>query len=266
MIYLDPVRNQLIYVEKVPTSKFWDTHWTVEKEIRNQILGIKESIVSRITKIYLKPENGIILEGGCGKGHHVATLRNNGYRAIGLDFAKETVEKLNEYIPELDIRYGDVRKIPFDNNYFIGYWSFGVIEHFWEDYESIALEMHRVIKKNGYLFLSFPYMSPLRNFKAIFGFYSIWNGKRPQNFYQYALNSHLVIKEFEKLGFKLIKTIPHDGIKGTKDEIKIIRPLLQRIYDFKGNNILNYYSKRILFKVLSPFASHMIILIFRKIY
>ena len=213
----------------------------------------------------MKPEDGIILEGGCGRGKNVASLVNNGYRVIGIDYAEKTVSILNQCVPVLDIRLGDVRKLPFDDNYFIGYWSLGVIEHFWEGYESIALEMSRVLKDNGYLFLTFPYMSPLRRIKGKLRLYDLWQKTVPSNnFYQFALNSKLVIGDFQKLGFKLVRTLPWDGIKGTKDEIVIIKPLLQKLYDYKGNNIFIKFIRMSISMIMSPIAGHNVLLILKK--
>ena len=137
--------------------EFWDSHWDLAENTIRQILSTKKNFVSLITEKYLKPEHGIILEGGCGTGQNVAALVNNGYRCIGIDWAEKTVALLNRYAAGLDIRQGDVRKLPFPDKYFAGYWSMGVIEHFREGYEPVALEMARVIKDNGYLFLAFPY-------------------------------------------------------------------------------------------------------------
>ena len=264
MRYFDPVRNLLIYIESKADPSFWDSHWKLDKNI-TKILGVKNTFVSRITKQYLKPKDGIILDGGCGKGTIVASLKHNRYRVIGIDYAKKTVNILNQYLPELDIRLGDVRDLPFEDNYFIGYWSIGVIEHFWEGYESIAFEMSRVLQDNGYLFLTFPYMSPLRRMKARLGLYDLWQETMPTNdFYQFALNSKLVIEDFQKLGFKLVMTLPFDGIKGTKDEIAIIKPLLQKLYDYKGKKKLINVIRKNISLITSPKASHCILLIFKK--
>lgn len=264
MRYFDPVKKQLIYIESKAGPSFWDLHWKLDKNIRI-ILRIKNTFVSNITRQFLKPKDGIILEGGCGKGHNVASLINNGYRVIGIDYAEKTVSLINQFLPELDIKLGDVRKLPFDDKYFIGYWSLGVIEHFWEGYGPIASEMSRVIKDNGYLFLTFPYMSPLRRIKARLGLYDLWHETIPTNdFYQFALNSKLVIEDFQKLGFKLVMTLPFDGIKGTKDEIAIIKPLLQKLYDYKGKKKLINFIRKTISLITSPKASHCILLILKK--
>ena len=265
MNYFDQAKKQLIYIKNKTNPSFWDSLWKLDKNIRSEIIGMKNTFVSRITKQYLKPRDGIILEGGCGRGGKVASLVNNGYRVIGIDYAEKTISTLNQYAPKLDIRLGDVRKLPFDDNYFIGYWSLGVIEHFWEGYESIALEMFRVIKDNGYLFLAFPYMSPLRRMKGRFRLYTLWQKTMPNdNFYQFALNSKLVIRDFQQLGFKLVRAHPFDIEDGVKDEILIIKSLLQKLYDYKGNNIFIKLIRKSIFIILSPIAKHCILLILKK--
>ena len=60
----------------------------------------------------------------------VYSLKKQGFEAIGLDFAPQTINYLQEVAPELDIRLGDARSLPFENESFDGYWSLGVIEHF----------------------------------------------------------------------------------------------------------------------------------------
>jgi len=259
--YLDISKKQLIFTYAEPNKIFWDLHWKIGNDTKNKILNTSKTFVSDITKRYLKPEAGVILEGGCGNGIHVASLVNNGYKCVGVDFAEGTVKKINQYIPELDIRIADIRKLPFKNNYFIGYWSIGVIEHFWGGYKKISLEMLRVLKNEGYLFLTFPYMSFLRKFKSKLGFYKLWNGQKPADFYQFILNSKSVIKDFQKIGFKLVKTISFDGIKGAKDEIKFIRPLMKRLY---SNNIFISSIRKIINVFITPIAGHVLILVLRK--
>lgn len=265
MKYFDPVKKQLIYIEKKADPDFWDHHWKANENIRNEILRIKNTFVSRITKKYLKPSDGYILEGGCGTGGNVASLFNNGYKVIGIDFAENTVKTLNKYIPELDIRLGDVRKLPFYDNYFIGYWSLGVIEHFLEGYDLIANEMFRVLKNGGYLFLAFPYMSPLRHLKSGLGKYEAWkNDNESDFFYQFALNSEIVVEKFRSLGFILIKSMPFDGIKGTKDEVALLKPVLQKLYDCKGNGLPIRAFRKAISVLASSVAGHCILLVLKK--
>lgn len=263
MRYYDPEEKQLVYIEQSATPEFWDRQWE-DTELKKSILaGSKDRFVYPITRRYLKPGSKI-LEGGCGKGQFVYSLHNRGYDAIGVDFAPKVVEKAKSLVPELQLTVGDVRKLEFSDNVFDGYWSVGVIEHFPEGYEAIMNEMYRVLRPGGYLFLTFPYMSPLRKLKAHLGAYPQFNRTTfdRQHFYQFALNSQVVIHKFEHAGFKLVKEKPYSGFKGLKDESGPLKPFFQKIYNNKSFfSKLVSYALTILF---APMAAHATILIFKK--
>ena len=168
-------------------------------------------------------------------------------------------------MPELNVIEADVRKLPFKENFFDGYWSLGVIEHFYEGYNEIAQEMQRVIKPGGYLFLTFPYMSPLRKLKAKLGCYPILSQSKnkPSNFYQFALNPQVTQKHFEQLGFSLVAARPFEGFKGLKEEsFPALKKLLQIVYDNKSFvcRIIDFT----LSHIFAPISGHTIILVLRK--
>ena len=189
----------------------------------------------------------------------------HGYKAIGVDFAKKTIERVKDAIPELDVRVGDVRDLQFPDNYFTGYWSLGVIEHFWDGYHDILEEMRRVLINDGYLFLTVPYMSPLRRLKAKLGLYNDFKGEGKENFYQFALDHDTVINDFVGVGFKLLENRPLDGIKGLKGEVRVFKPLLQKLYDYQGKNLGVMGFRFVLDKLLATFgAGHIIFLVFKN--
>ena len=187
-----------------------------------------------------------------------------GYRTIALDFAPKTVEFLKQHRPEVCPVLGDVRDLSLENESIDGYWSLGVIEHFYDGYDVILNEMHRVIKKDGYLFLTFPHMSKLRQIKAEKGLYQVWqeNGTLIADFYQFALDDYQVIRAFEGYGFKLIRKCGLDGLKGFKDEISIGRSYMQAIYD--GKTLKTKLAKKLLDMLLCPWSSHMALLVLKK--
>lgn len=265
MRYYDAQNNRLIYIEQQTTPDYWDNHWQTDGSLGRRLETSKDTFVSRITRKFLDVEDGIILEGGCGWGQHVAALTHQGYRCIGIDYAQKTVQAINQVAPQLDVRVGDVRCLDFEDGYFAGYWSLGVIEHFWNGYEPIALEMARVIKPGGYLFLTFPYMSRLRRFKAGRGSYLAFNDhdQAPQNFYQFGLDHTLVIKHFEAWGFNIVQVTPQAGLKGFKDEVSLLKPGLQKFYDYRGQSFVIRAGRRLLTDFLSPFAGHTVLLVFR---
>lgn len=199
-------------------------------------------------------------------GGNVYCLHHNGYSAFGVDFAGKTIEKINKYFPELKIRKGDVRNLEFENNFFDGYWSLGVIEHFYHGYLDILKEMKRVIKSGGYVFVTFPYISPLRRFKAKLGSYKKFKNNKHdlKKFYQFAFDRTKIKDDFEKYGFMLKYFEPFDGIKGFKDEVLISKPILQKLYDYRGKSALVYKVKSLLNSFLVKFSSHMILMVFQK--
>lgn len=265
MKYFDEKNCRIIFENQKATSDFWDKHWDTA-DFRNSILsGKNDNFVSKFTKKFISPHmSKKILEGGCGKGQFVYSLKTSGYDAYGVDYAKKTVERINEIMPDLKVSYGNVENLDFPNDYFDGYWSLGVIEHFFDGYAKIAAEMTRVINKKGFLFLTFPNMSPLRKLKAKSGKYARFEEESfdASNFYQFALNHNDVIHEFEGLGFKLVCKKPFDGIKGLKDEVKFLENKLQKIYN--GKSMFSKVLSAIISKIFAPFAGHSILLIFKK--
>ena len=105
---------------------------------------------ARITARYLPPGSRV-LEGGCGRANKVKALADAGFAAVGVDYAAESVELARQVYPGLDIQVGDVRMLPFPDGAFDGYWSIGVIEHFWAGYDDILREARRVLKPGGVL-------------------------------------------------------------------------------------------------------------------
>lgn len=267
MKYFDPERGSLIFIKEEANAEFWDKQWKPRDLTKLPSKKQSNSFVTRITEKYLKPSDGPLLEGGCGRGHYVSALASCGYDCTGLDYAKETVSDLNHHRPDLKILYGDVRELPFPPNAFSGYWSLGVIEHFWDGYDPIAHEMQRVIKPGGYLFLTFPQFSPLRALKARLGMYSVWKetATKPEGFYQFGLDPKRVAKAFEQRGFRLLELRQKDGVKGAKDEIAFLKPFLQKLYDYKGTNLGIRIIRKMSEIVLTPFAGHSVLLVLQKI-
>jgi SAM-dependent methyltransferase len=265
MRFYDRNNCRIIHTDSSPTPEFWDSHWQKNLLSQEVILGIKPTFVSRITEKYLKPKDGIILEGGCGQATHVASLSYRGYQCIGIDNANKTISAIKKVSPDLDVRYGNVRELPFEKNKFIGYWSLGVIEHFWEGYEKVGHEIARVLKPGGLLFLTFPYMSPIRKLKAHLNLYPIWKGgSKPIDFYQFVLDHRSVISNFEKWGFELLNLKPLDGIKGTKSEIHFLYGGLQQFYDYQGRSKIVRGMRFFLSSTLAQVAGHIVLLIFKR--
>lgn len=264
MKYFDKEHYRLVFTGKKASPDFWDNRWDIknfEKAVKN---GLKNRSVVKITKNLIFPNRTKrILEGGCGNGQFVYAFDKIGYDSYGVDYAPKTIKKIKATFPYLKVSVGDVRDLYFPDDYFDGYWSIGVIEHFFDGYEQIIKEMERVIKPKGYLFISFPHLSILRKVKILLKFYPAFKKiSGDEEFYEFALDHNKVIRDLEKRSFSLVRKIPQNGTKGLKDEILLLKPLLQKIYDSKNLfiRIINYG----LSFILSIFSSHSILLIFRK--
>lgn len=263
MKYYDPIQNRLIFTHKQGTSEFWDKHWESE-DLRTYIISCKtDAVFVPAVKWYL-PAGSTVLEGGCGRGQLVHALQSHGYRSIGIDFAVKTVKAIKLADPDLHVMIGDVRNLMIADGELDGYISGGVIEHFWEGYEDIISEMARTIRNGGFLFVSFPYLSPLRRLKIRLGTYPQLKGNvrriNPE-FYQFAFSAKKVQQDLEQIGFRLVKARAKSGLKGFKDEVELFKPFLQEVYDGKRGGRIVRYTLDTFFRV---FAGHMIVLIMEK--
>ena len=194
-IYYDKKYKRLVMFGEKATPDFWDKQWQAD-DFKNRVEeASKIDLVERETKLFLKPGKAKILEGGCGDGHFVLSLSRAGYDCIGVDYAQKTIEKIKQALPSLKVCLGDLRSLPFSENSFDGYWSLGVIEHFYNGYDDVLKEMKKVIKPSGYLFLTFPAMNPIRKIKAKLGIYPNYNEETENldEFYQFFLEPNEVI-------------------------------------------------------------------------
>ncbi len=265
--FYDSLNRRLVFIgKKGGSGDFWDTHWNCN-DLAQSVRRCRDPFVVGITQRYLHAGSRV-LEGGCGRGDKVYALLQHGFDAYGIDFAKETTKEIRRVLPELNIRFGDVRTLPFEDGSFDGYWSLGVIEHFYGGYGPIVGEMYRVLRPGGYVFLTVPTMSPFRRFKAKLRMYPdyVETEASRELFYQFALHPEGVRLFFESSGFDFIQQRNGSWFKGFKDEVTILKPFLQRLYD--GTSILPRIIKRIVISPLesplSPLFGHIAFFVFKK--
>ena len=125
----------------------------------------------------------------------------------------------------MNIVKGDVRKLQFENASFDGYWSLGVIEHFYDGYESILEEMSRILRPGGYIFCTFPAMNEYRKKRARKGVYQPWqqDDEVVKDFYQFALDPEKVETDFRRSGFRLVETQGIGTLTGWGEENDSVR-------------------------------------------
>jgi ubiquinone/menaquinone biosynthesis C-methylase UbiE len=109
------------------------------------------------------------LEAGCGDGTMVMLASKFlKYNSYGLDFSDNLIQTLNEKYKTNNFIVGNIIKLNnFENNELDLMTSFGVIEHLENGPNKAIKEMHRVIRKGGYLIISVPIISPFLIFNAL---------------------------------------------------------------------------------------------------
>jgi len=264
-IYYWPERKRLVFLHKEASPAFWDQHWENEDWVKIITRSRKSRYWRGLLNKYLPDKNSRILEGGCGDGRFVDAMKFWGYEAIGVDFAVRTVDKINKAKPDLDVRYGDVRKLDFEDEYFDGYWSLGVIEHFWEGYQPIFSEMNRVLKPGGYVFISFPAISIMDKIQILTGRYKVFcDNKKPPSFYQFGLNTESVKNDFSQMGFEYITSQRRHGLLGIEHFLPSFKKINQKLSSLSEKaKIIKvlYFATSML---LAPLSNHSVLMIFRK--
>lgn len=263
-VFYDKITKFLVCMKNNDPA-YWDNHWH-----DSDIAKIYKSIsmnnrINRMTRRYVLPQDGPVLEGGCGMGQFVFSISQAGYTCIGIDTAEKTIEQVKKTNPQLDVRVMSVDDIDFPDNYFAAYWSLGVIEHFPDGYDKVLDEMFRVIKPQGFAFVSVPAISWLRKLKIYLGLYGtkqhVPDGFK---FFQFMLPPKKVIADFKRKGFKRTAVARRSGIKGLRDEMPILERPLRYIATLRGKNLFFKVLVEILDRCLSPMTGHISFFVFQK--
>ncbi|MCC7206213.1 MAG: class I SAM-dependent methyltransferase, partial [Anaerolineae bacterium] len=141
------------------TRRAWRDIWT-GTEFEREMATLDYPRARQLFDLYLpwlpKDPAAPILEAGCGPGHVVYYLRQRGYPALGLDYAPEALAPTRALYPDLPLHVGDVHQLPYPDNTFGAYLSFGVVEHFEQGPARALAEAFRTLRPGGVLVLSTP--------------------------------------------------------------------------------------------------------------
>jgi SAM-dependent methyltransferase len=163
-----------------------------------------------------------VLEGGCGLGQWVSVLEGHGRIITGLDFATDTlrVTKSDTAFAGLPLVSGNVLSLPFKAATFDTYISLGVAEHFADGPEPVLHEARRVLRPGGYLTISVPHYSPLRQLQNKRGAYSVLcpEDLNTAAFYQFGFRIADFTALLEDCGFTVLETIPFSSRIGITSE------------------------------------------------
>lgn len=108
-----------------------------------------------IGKLYGSYEGIKLLDVGCSEGAFLSYMLGNGVKAEAID-AEETAINFCQKRGYGDcVKYGDIRKIPYEDNTFDVVTALDVVEHVKEDTVSIS-ELMRVCKAGGLVIIILP--------------------------------------------------------------------------------------------------------------
>lgn len=247
-----PNAQRLVYLDEKATPQFWDSRWQAEG--KPPTISPRDDVVT-VTAKYLATGSRV-LEGGCGRANKVKAMQDAGFSAVGIDFAEDSVKQARIEYPGLDIREGDVRSLDFPSGSLDGYWSIGVIEHFWTGYDLILAEAARVLRPRGFMFLTAPWFSPYRQYKARSGGYLNADfAQEPDTFYQFALSREEVSAQLIKHGFRVLHWYGRVSEISMREDMTAFRRPIDWLLGSRGSIVKRIF-RRVVANSLNPYCGH----------
>jgi len=259
-ITLDRDNDRLIFLSGAPDRGYWEGLWHTQLT-RNAISRGDQFVVDETRRVL--PVGARILDAGCGIGATVYGLDVAGFDAYGIDNAEDTIRTIQSYFPVLKVSVADVRSLPFKDNDLDGVWSLGVIEHFFDGYEILISEAHRVLRPGGFLFLTVPTISPLKALRIQLGRYPNYSPRDRENFFQFAFRRNHVATSIVSHGFILQQSFGRSGSFGLTEDLGSFSHFM-----LPSPSNQAFWARawwRIADKFLTPFSYHVRYYLFQKI-
>lgn len=191
------------------TRQAWENIWdnaSVEQELQTE--SYARAVETLNAYLPYLDKNELILEAGSGLSAALITLKRRGYRVTGLDYAVNALEASRRYDPSLLLAAGDVHALPYAENTFGAYLSFGVFEHFESGMITPLKEAYRVLKPGGVLVMTIPYPNVVNRLVA-------WRRKlqgvsvlNDDDFYESTYTRAALVGNVQQVGFTLIRALP----------------------------------------------------------
>ncbi len=144
----------------------WDRHWRALQGGDSSLFGtlaslVRRGILCRAVRHYTDryfPQDGILIETGCGTAQASATVPLHRRELVGFDFSLPALADARRGpAPHQAWLRGDIRSLPFRDNSVSGIWNLGVMEHFHQpEGLDILREFHRVLKPGACAILFWP--------------------------------------------------------------------------------------------------------------
>jgi ubiquinone/menaquinone biosynthesis C-methylase UbiE len=143
-------------------KRAWGKYWTHNRDKELSLDEMSETIITEILKNSGDVKGKRILEAGCGRGIISARLAEYGAEVYLLDFSPDAIQIAKKHFTAKNLSasfiLGNILDLPFKESAFDIVWNAGVMEHFEDDLQLVALrDITQIIRHNG-LFITFnPY-------------------------------------------------------------------------------------------------------------
>lgn len=147
---------------KEKIKKFWEFYennsifkeWFFAESGIRHIFNFSRGYISKDSKV---------LDIGIGTGILLKELQKFGCKCYGIDISEKNVENLKAKLPNVELRVGEVARIPYQDNTFDVIFMIELIEHLLLEDIIVGLrEAGRTLKPRGYLIITTPYEEDLR--------------------------------------------------------------------------------------------------------
>lgn len=191
------------------TREAWENIWdNASVELELQTVRYARSMETIRTYSAYLPRESLILEAGSGLSAVVITLREMGFRVVGMDYAENALHASRAYDATLPLFAGDVHALPCADNSLGAYLSFGVLEHFEHGMSPALAEAYRVLKPGGILVLTIPYPNLVH--KLV-----VWRRKlrgqtvlNDDDFYESTYTRAALVSNVQAAGFDVLRAEP----------------------------------------------------------
>lgn len=197
--------NRLVYYHKTADQGYWEDIWR-EHITPDYYKPFMEGKLYTFEKMFRRhlPKTGKILEAGCGTAQLVVALNTIGYDCLGLDYAAQTLGKVQRVAGPLRLISGDLTALGISDHAFDAIISIGVVEHRQAGPDPFLNEMSRILKPDGVMLISVPYFNDLRRWRSRHGAYQ--DGVSGLSFYQYAFTKTEFCSIIESSGYHVEAT------------------------------------------------------------
>lgn len=177
------------------TLTYWNKRWN-DLEYDNQKFQNKDIYPLKFTDMVMS-KGKKSLDAGCGLGRLVRHYHNEGHQIFGCDYSQIAIDKLKKSNPELEICYGNLIDLPYDDDEFDNIFVMGgfhSIENL-SDLDKAVKETVRCLKVGGYL-VAEARADTLENW--LIDYISELRGAKGNNFHKWCFKEDEIIRILKK--------------------------------------------------------------------